>query len=220
MAHLREGSRTVPGTTTVWPAYPKKGAFSCGEGILRGMQTPLKDLKDDDLMALLRNHQKGAFEELFRRYRAPLYGFCMSFSGGNVALAEDMLQETWVKLVKNVDRYQPQGKFKSWIFAVARNEALMGLRRRIDLHVNPEESEAQIPSGEDLEMDFLHRCEREDVQNAIEALPDAQRQVLMIWLTEESSYEEMVTATGLSEPAVRSLLFRAKKTLRKKLESK
>ena len=61
-----------------------------------------------------------AFEVLVRRHRTPVYNFILRFTGHR-ARAEDLLQETWLKVVRSAPEYQPRARFTTWVYTIARN---------------------------------------------------------------------------------------------------
>lgn len=176
-------------------------------------------MSDDELMQELKAGNKQAFRELYGRHSGLVMGYVMRFCPGNRALAEDVQQEVWMRVLRAVARYEGKGQYRAWLLTISRNTAFNHLGRQLTLHDEPAESEAKIDSGTDLELDFADKVDASRVREAIDALPDSQRVVLTLWLVEEASYEEICSSTGLSEPSVRSLLFRAKKALRAKLEA-
>lgn len=176
-------------------------------------------MSDDELMNELKAGNKHAFRELYGRHSGLVLGYVMRFCPGNRALAEDIQQEVWMRVLRAVARYEGKGQFRAWLLTISRNTAFNQLGRQLKLHDEPSESEAQIASDVDLEASLGDKVDSARVKAAIDALPDSQRVVLTLWLVEESSYEEICESTGLSEPSVRSLLFRAKKALRTKLEA-
>lgn len=173
---------------------------------------------DDELMSRVGNGDRQAFTTLLDRHGAAVFGYCMRTLAGNQALAEDISQEVWFKVVKQASRYEARGHFKAWLMTVTRNETVSHLRRSLPLGMDAESHEAELASGEDLELRLAEGIETAAVQKAIDSLPDAQRVALGMWVNEDLSYEQIAEALGSTVPGVRSLLFRARQELRKKLE--
>ena len=179
----------------------------------------LSRMSDDELMQQLKAGNKQAFRELYGRHSGLVLGYVMRFTPGNRALAEDIQQEVWMRVLRAVPRYEGKGQYRAWLLTIARNTSFTQLGRPLKLHDEPAEEESQIPADTDLEAELGDKVDGARVKAAIDALPDSQRVVLTLWLVEEASYEEICESTGMSEPSVRSLLFRAKKALRAKLEA-
>lgn len=174
-------------------------------------------LSDDELMAKVNEGDKEAFAALYRRHNSCIFGFCMRFFSGNRAKAEDTAQEVWTRVATYSESYQPGNRFKYWALTIARNTAL----REFDKHKiradSLGEEEASVPSDFDLEDTLIEKARAETVKNAVDALPDAQRAAVVLWITHEKSYDEIAGALGLSMPATKSLLHRAKQSLIKAL---
>src|SRR6266566_9271570 len=75
-------------------------------------------LSDEQLMLEFQKGKAPAFEELFERYRNPIYGFFRRRLN-NVARAEDMAQETFIVILRGTERYEPRAKFRTYLYAVA-----------------------------------------------------------------------------------------------------
>src|SRR5437870_821617 len=82
----------------------------------------------DDLIRGLKAGHAGAFEKLVREYQDRLFRFCLRIVGP--ADAEDVVQETFVRVHRSIGTYQPSGRFESWLFTIANHLALDALRRR------------------------------------------------------------------------------------------
>ena len=90
---------------------------------------PLSDASDQEVVALARERREDAYRELLRRYQNPVFKLIQHLVHDR-ALAEDLTQDTFVKLVQSLDRYDPKRKFSAWIFRIANNTALNHLRRK------------------------------------------------------------------------------------------
>ncbi|MBV9507675.1 MAG: sigma-70 family RNA polymerase sigma factor [Acidobacteriia bacterium] len=178
------------------------------------------------LVAQAREGDDRAFAELVRRYEGKIFRLAQHITQ-NREDAEDVLQETFLKAYEHLDQFQGQSKFYTWIVRIAVNQALMKLRRRkTDRSVSLDES---IDTGEDTvtreiaawDEDPEQRFSREELgellDSAIESLAPSYRSVFVLRDIEELSTEETAEALGLSVPAVKSRLLRARLQLREKL---
>jgi RNA polymerase sigma-70 factor (ECF subfamily) len=133
--------------------------------------------------------------------------------------AEDALQDTFVKVFRQASRYRPEGKFKSWLFRIAGNLARTRLRRRRIigwLSFDPVRHDA--PGAEPAPDRQLEADEtRAAVRAAVAALPDRQRQALVLHRFQGLSYKEIAEAMGTTLPGVESLIQRALAGLRRDL---
>jgi RNA polymerase sigma-70 factor (ECF subfamily) len=178
------------------------------------------------LVAQSRQGDTRAFGELVRRYEGKIFRLAQHITQ-NREDAEDVLQETFLKAYEHLDQFQGNSKFYTWIVRIAVNQALMKLRRRkTDKSVS---LDASIDTGEDTivreiaawEEDPEQRFSREELggilDTAIESLEPPYRSVFILRDIDELSTEETADALGLSIPAVKSRLLRARLQLREKL---
>ena len=178
------------------------------------------------LVAQAREGDAKAFSELVRRYEGKIFRLAQHVTQ-NREDAEDVLQETFMKAYEHLDQFQGNSKFYTWIVRIAVNQALMKLRRRkTDKSVSLDET---IDTGEDTvvreiaawDEDPEARYSREELGqilgSAIESLEPPYRSVFVLRDIDELSTEETADALGLSVPAVKSRLLRARLQLRDKL---
>src|SRR5215216_6809214 len=92
----------------------------------------LANLPDADLVSLAQEGREAAFRELVRRYERPVFSLVFRMVRDRET-AEDLAQDTFIKVLNHIDRYSPEFKFSSWLFKIANNVAIDYLRkRRID----------------------------------------------------------------------------------------
>src|SRR5689334_5564429 len=89
----------------------------------------LQNLPDADVVALAQEGREVAYRELIRRYERPVFSLVFRMVRDR-ATAEDLSQETFIKVLNNIDKYVPEFKFSSWLFKIANNLAIDHLRRR------------------------------------------------------------------------------------------
>ena len=178
------------------------------------------------LVAQSREGDTAAFGELVRRYEGKIFRLAQHVTQ-NREDAEDVLQETFMKAYEHLDQFQGNSKFYTWIVRIAVNQALMKLRRRkTDKSVSLDET---IDTGEDTmvreiaawDEDPEQRFSRDELggilDTAVQSLEPPYRSVFMLRDIDELSTEETAEALGLSVPAVKSRLLRARLQLREKL---
>jgi len=183
-------------------------------------------LDEGVLVTQAREGDAPAFAELVRRYEGKIFRLAQHVTQ-NREDAEDVLQETFMKAYEHLDQFKGDSKFYTWIVRIAVNQALMKLRRRkTDKSVSLDE---QIDTGEDTvvreiaawDEDPEQRFSREELggilDTAIQALEPPYRSVFVLRDIDELSTEETAEALGLSIPAVKSRLLRARLQLREKL---
>jgi RNA polymerase sigma-70 factor, ECF subfamily len=168
---------------------------------------------DQELLSLIQSGNRGAFTEIYSRYRRPLYAFCARLLG-DMQAAEDAVHETFVKLSTGSRSIAQRAALKSWLFAVARNEALMTIRGRRDGHAEDPESvwDGETPQS------LAEKSEiRTFVQSAVACLKVEYREVILLREFEGLSYAEIASVTGDSASSVKSRLFKARRALAEKL---
>jgi len=178
------------------------------------------------LVAQAREGGMQAFTSLVRRYEGKIFRLAMHVTQ-NREDAEDVLQETFMKAYEHLDQFKGDSKFYTWIVRIAVNQALMKLRRRrTDKSVSMDET---IDTGEDTVVreiadwgeDPEQRFSREELVEildaATESLEPIFRSVFVLRDVEDLSTEDTAEALGLSVPAVKSRLLRARLQLREKL---
>lgn len=130
-----------------------------------------------------------------------------------------MAQNVWMKVVRSAPSYRGEEKFAAWLMSLARNTCLSEMRRHSGKFEVPSEDAAEQA---DLSVDsaaFEQQVGQQDnldaIKRKIEALPKAQRVVLTMIMTENLSYEQIAKELEMTVPAIKSLLFRARKSLQK-----
>jgi RNA polymerase sigma-70 factor, ECF subfamily len=160
---------------------------------------------DEDLMREFQHGSRNAFEELFARYRALLYGFFRRRVAERER-AEDLLQETFLAVLRAGERYEPRVPFRTYLFGIAL-KVVAAERRRGHL---PTATPEPVANSSD---------ETIWVRQAIAKLDAPQREILMLREYEGLSYEEIATLLELPTNTVRSRLFRARMALKSCLEA-
>jgi RNA polymerase sigma-70 factor, ECF subfamily len=190
------------------------------------MSSPI-DIDDEAaVVAQARLGDATAFSELLRRYEGKIFRLALHITQ-NREDAEDVLQETFLKAYEHLDQFQGQSKFYTWIVRIAVNQALMKLRKRkSDRSVSLDDT---IDTGEDTVAREIagwdenpeQQYSREELSRilggAVEDLAPIYRAVFVLRDIDELSTEETADALGLSVPAVKSRLLRARLQLRDKL---
>lgn len=173
---------------------------------------------DDELMLRVKSGDKQAFTELFRRHNSAVFGLCMRFFSGNRSRSEDVAQEVWTKVVVYARSYEAQGKFKAWLMQVTRNASLREIEKNQIVYEMAHEDDVDIANSFSLEDKLVENQHEAEVKAAIDALPDGQRVALVLWIDGSHSYEEIAQELKTSVSSVKSLLFRARKTLVERLK--
>ncbi len=156
-----------------------------------------------------------AFDALFQRYAGPVHGYLTRLTG-SPATAEDLVQLTFLSLVRARGRFQPGSRFKPWLYAIATNAARDSQRRnRRPEELTPEgELPASIPADTPAPRDSgLEQA----VHRALAQLPEGQRIPILLHRFEGMSFAEVADALGLTESAVKVRAHRGYARLRELL---
>ena len=173
-----------------------------------------------DDKALIEAFQEGdefAFVSLYNRYKGAVYAFCVKMLLDR-AQAQDIMQETFLRVYENRDRLHSASSFKSWLFTIARNQCLNQLRRS-NRQVPLEENDESNVRLFDTPVASLEKSERiEMVSHFLSQLKPDYREVLILREYHNLSYEEIAAVTRSTLSAVKSRLFKARRRLADYLE--
>jgi len=188
---------------------------------------PASGSDDDRDLSLMRRIALGdtaALEELVEIHQHAVTGTVVKMLG-NVADAEDVAQQVFVRIWRSAARYQPSAKFTTWLFTITRNLVFNEVRRRqrkpaISLEEREEQHFAITSIDGEMKPDqsALHAELEAAVEAAIQRLPEKQRLAVVLRRYQELPYEEIGEILGLSIPAVKSVLFRARAQLKEDLQ--
>jgi RNA polymerase sigma-70 factor (ECF subfamily) len=181
------------------------------------------------LAKLARNGDREAFETLVDLYQDKIYYFALRMLG-NAQEAEDVVQETFLRVYTNLDRYDETHKFSTWIYRIANNLCIDRLRRRkptLSLDFEDENGDttgagyAVLSSEEDRPEEQMILSELQTtVRDAIEKLPDKYKSVVVLRYLHDLSLQEIGEVLDLPVTTVKTRVHRAREALRLKLEGK
>src|SRR5919201_2131729 len=181
---------------------------------------------DEELLAAYQQGDPGAFETLLRRHRAPLFTFLLRMLGDREK-AEDLAQETFLRIVKGAQAWERRARFQTWLFTIARNLCVDQSRR--DRFRRADSLDAEGPDGEpplvesvpgagiDPERAAASAKVRPLLQRALLSLPAEQREVFMLREQAGVPFREIAEMTGVNENTVKSRMRYALEGLRKAL---
>jgi RNA polymerase sigma-70 factor (ECF subfamily) len=161
-------------------------------------------VSDEALMLEFQGGSREAFEELFARYRDPLYGFFRRRLESKER-ADDLMQETFLAVIRAASRYQPRALFRTYLYGIALK--LLAVERRRGQRADPTPDTAESSLENSLW-----------VRQALDQLDPQEREILMLREYEQLSYSEISDLLRLPVNTVRSRLFRARMALKHNLE--
>jgi RNA polymerase sigma-70 factor (ECF subfamily) len=168
---------------------------------------------DEELMARLQAGDERALEQLMQRYQGPLYGFLSRRVG---SAADDVFQETWIRIVRARERFDTERRFAAWLYQIANNlcrdryRRVDAMRRAVDSFRVEDETLRDAPESPALP-------ERDAMRERVLALPDRLREVLVLRYYEDLGEEEMSRVLGVPRGTIKSRLHAAVKALRERI---
>jgi RNA polymerase sigma-70 factor (ECF subfamily) len=181
-----------------------------------GMQA----VSDEQLIEWVASGDASCLGTLFERHHKALYQFCLQIVRQR-ALAEDVVQDTFMKVLNKAGTFRGDGSFKAWLFNIARNEALNQLRtasRRKTTPADPATLDHELVDNRSAEQS-ASGCEAvAAVQRALDRLPAAAREVIWLGRFEFDGYDDLATALGCTPSTARVRMHRAMKQLSRVLE--
>jgi RNA polymerase sigma-70 factor (ECF subfamily) len=177
----------------------------------------------DSEPARLRRGDPDAFDALLARYQNRLFRYLLRLTA-NSAVAEDLFQETWLRVITRIHRYDERRPFEPWLFSVARNLAIDHLRK-----ASPESLDEPSDTGEtrvarlgadepgSLER-LLERERRGQLEKRLEELPALYREALSLRFEEEMAFGEIAEVLAAPVSTVKSRVQRALATLRERMK--
>jgi RNA polymerase sigma-70 factor (ECF subfamily) len=190
----------------------------------------LSNLPDADVVALAQRGREDAFRELVRRYERPVFSLIFRMVRDS-ATAEDLAQDTFIKVLNHIDKYRPEFKLSSWLFKIANNVAIDHLRRRqiatISMSGSPhagtaseiEATSFDVASSDESALDEMESKELGSaIEKAIARLRPEYRSCILLRHVEDRSYEEIAATLDLPLGTVKTYIHRARQQLRESLE--
>jgi RNA polymerase sigma-70 factor (ECF subfamily) len=185
-----------------------------------GMSSPA-----EDAIARFRRGDRTALASILPQYQFRLYRFLLRMVR-EPAAAEDLFQQTWIRVMEKISSYDSRHRFDGWLFAVARNLAIDHLRRKPGFSLDAAEDDGEAPvdrlraAGADPLEQVLEFERGSIVAAAMEELPAIHREVLTLRFEEGMRLEEIAEVAGIPLSTVKSRLHRALEGLRVRVEER
>ena len=160
---------------------------------------------------------KNALIDIIEDYRRGLILFLNNITG-DFCLAEELAEETLLKLYVDRPKFSGKSSFKSWLYSIGRNTAVDHIRKASKLDEVPVDDFYEVADMEDIERNYIKSEDKKQLLRALEKLNDDYRQVLYLIYFENFSNTETAKIMGRSERQIRNLLYRSKESLRNILE--
>jgi RNA polymerase sigma-70 factor (ECF subfamily) len=174
-------------------------------------------VSDAELVARLKANDDEAYREVVARFGDPLYGYIYSITG-DPHMSEDVLGETYLRMVEKIDTYIYQGvPLKAWLYRIAHNLAINALKRTRRL-AGADALETAAAPADDPATTIAAQQEADAVRMALAELTEEQQQVVLLRFVADQSPAEVAQALAKTENAVKQMQFRALRSLGRILE--
>ena len=189
------------------------------------MRKDYSQYEDEELIAMVQKQDRRAFNELVIRYDSKILNFINGYMN-SFEMAQDLTQDTFYKIWKNADKYQPIAKFKTWAYTIAKNCALTEYRK---IKRRNTYAFSQLSSKEnEFTLERLEGQENRELSNdndtvkqirlAISQLSDEFREIIILKDIQEHSYDEISSITGLPLGTVKSRINRGRQKIKEIIE--
>lgn len=152
-------------------------------------------------------------EALYQKYAPKMYAVCLRYAGNNDD-AQDLLQEGFIKVFRNLEKYRHEGSFEGWMRRIFVNTSIEQYRRKVHLNSISELEERGI---EDASVSVLDQLAERDIVQLVQELSPGYRAVFNLYVIEGYSHKEIAELLSISEGTSKSQLARAKSILQKKV---
>lgn len=186
---------------------------------------PVRNEKDFDqdrlLMARAAKGDRRAFEVLYERFKGPIMSYLLTLVKES-RLAEELTQETFLKVYRARESYEPKAKFTTWLWTIAKNTAFDHLDKKGELLLKEYENDDGTSSSlldtlesplPDSESALLEEADRRAVEACLNELPEKQRRIVALRIFSDLSYEEIAEQSRMTLGSVKTQLHRAKEKL-------
>ncbi len=181
------------------------------------MTAPRPEVSDEALMIRYQRGDKSAFSLLVRRHQSPLYNFALRQIGAP-SVAEDVVQEAFVRVVQNATEFKHEARFTTWVYTITRNLCVDQLRKRaLRKHPSLDDARGNEEGGEgrtlgeqtadpraSVEREATGSELKERITRAVETLPEDQREVFLMREVSNLPFKEIAEIVGVPENTVKS----------------
>ena len=173
-------------------------------------------MEEHELIGRLKEGDSDAIGEIVEKYKGPLFAFIMRMITDHAA-AEDIFQETWLRVIRYVRNFRGDAKFSTWLFQIALNLCRDAERKKKRWSHVPIEDYANSLSSEP-DIDPIRILKAQQVQKIVAGLPVKMREVIVLRYYHDLSDQEISGIVGCPVGTVKSRFYRASEIIRKKWE--
>lgn len=180
----------------------------------------IKQLNDQDLVKLSLESPYH-FAHIMEKYQGKLSGYLHKISNLSQESIEDLLQEIFIKVYKNLNNYDADLSFSSWIYRIAHNHFIDHIRKekkKINVSLDKDDMALFLPSNENINNALENKDCWENITAIIDKLPNKYKEVLVLRFVEEKSYEEIMDILEKPKGSIATLIKRGRALIEKELE--
>ncbi len=171
---------------------------------------------ESHIIEACKRKEKAAQKALYEHYASYVYGISLRYAK-NKQDAEDLMQDAFVKILKNIKRYKDYGSFTGWLTRIAINTAISYYRKKVRQMTSADSDAVGREADKPFYVDSYVFAK--DIVEAIKSLPDGYRLVFNLYAVEGYDHKEIGKMLDIAPSSSRSQYFRARQMLQKKLES-
>jgi RNA polymerase sigma factor (sigma-70 family) len=183
-----------------------------------GSDSNMPMLSEEALIEGCKRRDTSCCEVLYRRYASRLMSIALRYANTTFE-AEDILQEAFIRIFQSLHSYRHQGSFEGWLKRIVVHTAINHYHKHKKHFVLAKSEEENDYDGEAYEEDVVDRLSADELLRVIQSLPEGYRLVFNLYEIEEYTHQEIATLLGIQEGTSKSQLAKAKRFLRKRLES-
>ncbi|GAA0725697.1 RNA polymerase sigma factor [Clostridium malenominatum] len=186
-------------------------------------------LEDKDILSIYKINKKEGLDVIVHKYKDPLYKFSLHLCKSRQE-AEDLFQDTWIKVFRNLEKYDENKNLKTWIFTICINSYKDKYRKNkrwlniIKDYFNNDEKEKEvinIGSEENLpEEEMVKNFEKAMLKEAVESLKEEYKLPVILYYFQELSYKDISEVLSIPEGTIKSRLNKARKLIKEYMEGK
>jgi RNA polymerase sigma-70 factor (ECF subfamily) len=171
-----------------------------------------------ELIKRCKAHEPAGFELLYKTYYRVLYGIAMRYAK-SAAEAEDILQDSFIKVFNSIRNYQAEGSFEGWLKRIVQNTAINSYRSQLRFSLYVDVSEQELLLSDDSSDEIFESLEAKEIVLLLNKMPEGYRLILNLYSIDGYSHKEIAQMMNISEGTSKSQLFKAKKHLKSLLET-
>lgn len=179
------------------------------------MQAKQTTYSDEQIIAGCRAGDRKYQELLYQRFASKMFTVCMRYAAESNS-AQDLLQEGFVKIFKNIDKFRGEGSFEGWIRRIFVNTCLEFVRKKANMYVVQDTETVKVEYQDE---NALQKLMKEDLMEMIQSLSTGYRTIFNLYVIEGYSHKEIAELLNVTEGTSKSQLARARYLLQKKVET-